>query len=49
MKYPNRLKSKAVTIKILPAIEPGLSKIKFLKKLESVIEHHSNDLIELEK
>lgn len=49
LKYPNRLKSKAVTIKILPAIEPGLSKIKFLKKLESVIEHHSNDLIELEK
>ena len=49
MKYPNRLKSKTVTIKILPEINPGLSKIDFLKKLETDIEMHSNQLIEWEK
>jgi len=48
MKYPNRLKSKTVTIKILPEINPGLSKIDFLKKLETDIEMHSNQLIEWE-
>ena len=49
MKYPDRLKTKKVTIKILPAINPGMSKIEFLKKLESDIESNSNELIELEK
>ena len=49
MKYPNRLKSKTVTIKILPEINRGLSKIDFLKKLETDIEMHSNQLIEWEK
>ena len=49
MKYPDRLKTKKVTIKILPAINPGMSKIEFLKKLESDIENNSNELIELEK
>ena len=49
MKYPNRLKSKSLTIQILPAIEPGLSKLEFLKKLETSIESHSSKLIELEK
>jgi 1-acyl-sn-glycerol-3-phosphate acyltransferase len=49
MKYPDRLKTKRVTIKILPAINPGMSKIEFLKKLESDIESNSNELIELEK
>tara|TARA_E500000081_G_scaffold50054_1_gene53218 strand:+ start:79 stop:681 length:603 start_codon:yes stop_codon:yes gene_type:complete len=49
MKYPDRLKSKSLTIQILPAIEPGLSKLEFLKKLETSIESHSNKLIEMEK
>ena len=49
MKYPNRLKSKSLTIQILPAIEPGLSKLEFLKKLETSIESHSNKLIDMEK
>ena len=49
MKYPSRLKSKSITIKILPEIKPGLSKIEFLKKLETVIEDSSNELINLEK
>jgi len=49
MKYPDRLKTKKITIKILPAINPGMSKIEFLKKLESDIESNSNELIELEK
>ena len=48
MKYPNRLKSKSITIKILPEIKPGLSKIDFLTKLETVIEDNSNELINLE-
>ena len=49
MKYPDRLKSKSLTIQILPAIEPGLSKLEFLKKLETSIESHSNKLIDMEK
>ena len=49
MKYPNRLKSESITIKILPEIKPGLSKLEFLKKLETVIEDSSNELINLEK
>ena len=49
MKYPDRLKSKSLTIQILPAIEPGLSKLEFLKKLETTIETHSNKLIDMEK
>ena len=49
MKYPNRLKSKSLTIQILPAIEPGLSKLEFLKKLETSIESHTNKLIDMEK
>ena len=49
MKYPNRLKSKSITLKILPEIKPGLSKLDFLKKLETVIEDSSNELINLEK
>ena len=49
MKYPDRLKSKSVTIKILPAIQPGLSKFEFLKKLEASIESHTNELIDMEK
>ena len=49
MKYPDRLKSNSVTIKILPAIQPGLSKLEFLKKLETSIESHSNELIDMEK
>ena len=49
MKYPNRLKSKSITIKILPEIKPGLSKVEFLTKLETVIEDSSNELINLEK
>ena len=49
MKFPNRLKSKSITIKILPEIKPGLSKVEFLKKLETVIEDSSNELINLEK
>ena len=48
IKYPNRLKSKSITIKILPEIQPGLSKIEFLQKLETIIEDSSNDLIKLE-
>ena len=49
MKYPHRLKSKSLTIQILPAIEPGLSKLEFLKKLETSIESHTNKLIDMEK
>ena len=49
MKFPNMLKSKSITIKILPEIKPGLSKVEFLKKLETVIEDSSNELINLEK
>ena len=49
MKYPDRLKSNSVTIKILPAIQPGLSKLEFLKKLEDSIESHANELIDMEK
>ena len=48
IKYPNRLKSKSITIKILPEIQPGLSKTEFLKKLETIIENSSNELIKLE-
>ena len=48
IKYPGRLKSKSITIKILPEIQPGLSKIEFLKKLETIIENSSNELIKLE-
>ena len=48
LKYPNRLKSKSITIKILPEIQPGLSKIEFLQKLETIIEDSSNELIKLE-
>ena len=48
IKYPNRLKSKSITIKILPEIQPGLSKIEFLQKLETIIEDSSNELIKLE-
>ena len=48
VKYPSRLKSKSITIKILPEIQPGLSKIEFLKKLETNIENSSNELIKLE-
>ena len=48
IKYPSRLKSKSITIKILPEIQPGLSKIEFLKKLETIIENSSNELIKLE-
>ena len=48
-KYPNRLKSKSVTIQILPEIKPGLSKHEFLTKLENIIETASNKLITLEK
>ena len=48
-KYPNRLKTKSVTIQILPEIQPGLSKQKFLTKLENIIETASNKLIMLEK
>ena len=48
IKYPSRLKSKSITIKNLPEIQPGLSKIEFLKKLETIIENSSNELIKLE-
>ena len=48
-KYPNRLRSKSVTIQILPEIKPGLSKQEFLTKLENIIETASNKLITLEK
>ena len=48
IKYPNRLKSKSITIKILPEIQQGLSKIEFLQKLETIIEDSSNELIKLE-
>ena len=48
IKYPNRLKSKSITIKILPEIQPGLSKLEFLQKLETIIEDSSNELIKLE-
>ena len=48
-KYPNRLRSKSVTIQILPEIKPGLSKQEFLTKLENIIETTSNKLITLEK
>ena len=48
-KYPNRLRSKSVTIQILPEIKPGLSKQEFLTKLENIIETTSNKLIKLEK
>ena len=48
-KYPNRLRSKCVTIQILPEIKPGLSKQEFLTKLENIIETASNKLITLEK
>ncbi len=49
LKYPNRLRSKSVTIQILPEISPGLSKQEFLTKLENIIETTSNKLIKLEK
>ena len=48
-KYPNRLKSKSITIQILPEIKPGLSKQEFLTKLETAIETSTNELINLEK
>ena len=37
IKYPNRLRSKSVTIQILSEIQPGLSKQDFLTKLENII------------
>ena len=49
LKYPNRLRSKSVTIQILPEISPGLSKQEFLTKLENIIETASNKLLKLEK
>jgi 1-acyl-sn-glycerol-3-phosphate acyltransferase len=49
LKYPNRLRSKSVTIQILPEISPGLSKQEFLAKLENIIETASNKLLKLEK
>ena len=49
LKYPNRLKSKSITLKILPEIQPGLSKQEFLAKLETAIETSSDELINLEK
>ena len=49
LKYPNRLKSKSITLKILPEIQPGLSKPEFLSKLETAIETSSDELINLEK
>ena len=49
LKYPNRLRSKSVTIQILPEISPGLSKQEFLTKLENIIETESNKLLKLEK
>ena len=41
--------SKSITIKILPEIQPGLSKLEFLTKLETAIETSSDELINLEK
>ena len=49
LKYPNRLRSKSVTIQILPEIKPGLSKQEFLTKLENIMETASDKLIKLEK
>ena len=48
-KVPNKLRSKCVTIQILPEISPGLSKQEFLLKLENIIETASNKLLKLEK
>ena len=48
IKYPERLSSKSVTLKILPDIQPGLSKKEFLSKLETEIENASNELIKKE-
>ncbi len=49
MKYPDNLRSKSITLKILPEIKPGLSKLDFLAKLEFIIEKNSDDLIKLEQ
>jgi 1-acyl-sn-glycerol-3-phosphate acyltransferase len=49
IKYPERLSSRSVTLKILPEIPPGLAKQAFLSKLETEIENASNELIEKEK
>ena len=49
LKYPNRLRSKSITIQILPEIQPGLPKQDFLTRLENIIETTSNKLIKMEK
>ena len=48
IKYPERLSSKSVTLKILPEIQPGLPKKEFLSRLETEIENASNELIKKE-
>ncbi len=48
MKYPNNLKSKCVTIKILEEIPVGLNKNDFMQLLERKIEDATNKLIEEE-
>lgn len=49
VKYPNRLKSKTVTLEISEEIPPGLDKKKFMCKLEKIIEDKTNYLISSEK
>jgi 1-acyl-sn-glycerol-3-phosphate acyltransferase len=45
-KHKLEKKAGTITIKFLPAINPGLKKEEFLKKLEEEIEKHSNELLE---
>ena len=48
IKFPNNLKSKTVTIKLLDEIPIGLNKNDFLKELESKTEKETNIMIEKE-
>ena len=45
LKYPNKHKSKNVTLEIMKEIPPGLNKKDFMTKLEKMIEDKTNNLI----
>ncbi len=47
-KYPNKLKSKSISLEILDAIPPGLNKKNFMELLENKIESSTNKLIKKE-
>ena len=48
IKYPNKLKSKTITLEILKEIPVGMEKSKFMKTLEHTIESSTNRLIKKE-